>query len=53
VARQEERAVVSQDLDTDLASYAPAKHQWDAGDIDELDGVPVYSLVNVVRVGDD
>ena len=103
--------VVSQDLDTDLASYAPAKHQWDAGDIDdldgsfsrnfsavagsdcfvvddtitsgttmletvravrasggtpvacvvlvdkqgvdELDGVPVYSLVNVVRVGDD
>jgi orotate phosphoribosyltransferase len=30
--------VVSQDLDTDLGSYAPAKHQWDEGDIDDLGG---------------
>jgi orotate phosphoribosyltransferase len=103
--------VVSQALDTGLGSYAPAKHQWNTGDIadldgsfsrnfspvgddacyivddiitsgttmretiravrgaggtpvacavlvdkqgvDELDGVPVYSLMTVVRVGDD
>jgi orotate phosphoribosyltransferase len=30
--------VVAQELDTDLGSYAPAKHQWDEGDIDELGG---------------
>ena len=30
--------VVSQELDTDLGSYAPAKHQWEEGDIDELGG---------------
>ncbi|GGJ09589.1 orotate phosphoribosyltransferase [Halobellus salinus] len=30
--------VVSQELDTDLGSYAPAKHQWDDGDIDDLGG---------------
>jgi orotate phosphoribosyltransferase len=30
--------VVSQELDTDLGSYAPAKHQWDEGDIDDLGG---------------
>ena len=29
---------VSMELDTDLGSYAPAKHQWDEGDIDELGG---------------
>ena len=103
--------VVSRVLDTDFGSYAPAKHQWEAGDIadlegsfsqnfapvdgadcyvvddtitsgttmtetveavraeggnpvacavlvdkqgvEEIDGVPVYSLINVVRVGDD
>jgi orotate phosphoribosyltransferase len=103
--------VVSRELDTDLGSYAPAKHQWEEGDIDELGGsfsrnfatirgrdcyvvddtitsgttmretidaireeggnpvgcvvlvdkqgvdqiadVPVYSLINVVRVGED
>ena len=103
--------VVSRELDTDIGSYAPAKHQWDDGDIDdlggsfsrnfasirgrdcyvvddivtsgttmketieaireeggnpvacvvlvdkqgvdELAGVPVYSLINVVRVGED
>jgi orotate phosphoribosyltransferase len=102
---------VARDLDTDLATYAPAKHQWEEGDIEDLggsfsrnfasirgrdcyvvddtitsgttmretveavraeggnpaaccvvvdkqgvdsiDGVPVYSLVTVVRVGDD
>ena len=30
--------VVSQEVDTDLGSYAPAKHQWEEGDIDELGG---------------
>ncbi len=102
---------VARDLDTDLATYTPAKHQWDDGDMDDLggsfsrnfatirgrdcyvvddtitsgttiretveavraeggnpvaccvvvdkqgvesiDGVPVYSLITVVRVGDD
>ncbi len=103
--------VVSRELDTDLGSYAPAKHQWEEGDIEDLGGsfsrnfatirgrdcyvvddtitsgttmketieaireeggnpvgcvvlvdkqgveqvsdVPVYSLINVVRVGED
>ncbi|MFB6106066.1 MAG: transcriptional regulator GfcR [Halobacteriaceae archaeon] len=102
---------VARELDTDLGTYTPAKHQWDEGDIeehggtfsrnfadirnrqcyvvddtitsgttmretidavreeggdpvaccvladkrgvDELAGVPVYSLVQVVRIGDD
>ena len=102
---------VAYGIDTDLATYTPAKHQWDDGDIDDLggsfsrnfatirgrdcyvvddtitsgttmretveavraeggnpvaccvvvdkqgvesiDGVPVYSLITVVRVGDD
>ena len=102
---------VARELDTDLGTYAPAKHQWEEGDIDELggtfsrnfaqirgrecyvvddtitsgttmtetveairdeggkpvaccvlvdkqgieqvEGVPVHSLINVVRVGDD
>lgn len=102
--------VVAQELETDIASYAPAKHQWEEGDIeglggsfsrnfatirdrkcyvvddtvtsgttlretveairneggepvgcvvlvdkqglDAIDGVPVYSLVNVVRVSE-
>ena len=30
--------VVSQELDTDLGSYTPAKHQWEEGDIDDLGG---------------
>ncbi|SDY17949.1 transcriptional regulator GfcR [Halobellus clavatus] len=30
--------VVANELDTDLGSYAPAKHQWDDGDIEELGG---------------
>ncbi len=100
---------VASELETDLGSYAPAKHQWEEGDIDELggsfsrnfaqirnrdcyvvddtvtsgttmretieaireeggnpvagvvivdkqgveelDGVPIYSLINVIRVG--
>ena len=103
--------VVARELDTDMGSYAPAKHQWEEGDIeelggsfsrnfatirdrdcyvvddivtsgttmretieavreeggepvacvvlvdkqgvDELNGVPVYSLLNVVRVGEE
>ncbi len=103
--------VVARELDTDLGAYAPAKHQWEEGDIedlgggfsrnfsaitdqecyivddiitsgttlgetieavrarggdpvgcvvivdkqglDEIDGVPVYSLMNVVSVGRD
>ncbi|ESS07274.1 MAG: orotate phosphoribosyltransferase related protein [uncultured archaeon A07HB70] len=102
---------VAYGIDTDLATYTPAKHQWDDGDMDDLggsfsrnfatirgrdcyivddtitsgttmretveairaeggnpvaccvvvdkqgvesiDGVPVYSLITVVRVGDD
>ncbi|UIO98442.1 orotate phosphoribosyltransferase-like protein [Halobaculum sp. CBA1158] len=102
---------IARELDTDLAAYAPAKHQWDEGDLDqtgggfsrnfatirgrecyvvddtvtsgttltetveavkaeggqpracvvivdkqgldEVDGVPVYSLINVVGVGRD
>jgi orotate phosphoribosyltransferase len=30
--------VVSRELDTDLGSYAPAKHQWEEGDMDDLGG---------------
>jgi len=30
--------VVARELDTDLASYAPRKHQWEEGDIEELGG---------------
>ncbi|WP_435182715.1 transcriptional regulator GfcR [Halobellus sp. EA9] len=30
--------VVASELDTDLGSYAPAKHQWEEGDIEELGG---------------
>jgi orotate phosphoribosyltransferase len=102
--------VVARELDTDIAAYAPRKHQWEEGDIEdlrgtfsrnfadirdrecyvvddtitsgttmretvagitdrggdpvacvvlvdkqgieEIDGVPVYSLIRVVRVGD-
>jgi orotate phosphoribosyltransferase len=102
---------VARELDTDLASYTPAKHQWEEGDLDRsggsfsrnfasirsrecylvddtitsgttmreaveavkaeggtpvagvvvvdkqgveaIDDVPVYSLIDVVRVGDD
>lgn len=103
--------VVARELDTDLSAYAPRKHQWEEGDIEdyggsfsrnfadirdrdcyivddtvtsgttmretieavreeggnpiacavlvdkqgveEIEGVPVYSLINVVRVGAD
>jgi orotate phosphoribosyltransferase len=103
--------VVARELDTDLGTYTPAKHQWEEGDIedlggsfsrnfaqirdrdcyvvddtvtsgttmresieaikneggnpvacvvlldkqgiDEIDGVPVYSLINVIRVGEE
>ena len=30
--------IVAQELDTDLSAYAPAKHQWEEGDIDDLGG---------------
>jgi len=29
---------VAQKLDTDLGTYAPSKHQWEEGDIDDLGG---------------
>jgi orotate phosphoribosyltransferase len=29
---------VARELDTDLGTYAPSKHQWDDGDMDELHG---------------
>ncbi|WP_115864953.1 transcriptional regulator GfcR [Halorussus litoreus] len=29
---------VARELDTDLGTYAPSKHQWEEGDIDELGG---------------
>jgi len=29
---------IARELDTDLASYAPRKHQWDEGDLDDLGG---------------
>ncbi|MDG5775448.1 orotate phosphoribosyltransferase-like protein [Haloarculaceae archaeon H-GB1-1] len=29
---------VARELDTDLGTYAPAKHQWDEGDMDDLGG---------------
>ncbi|MFB6218841.1 MAG: transcriptional regulator GfcR [Halobacteriaceae archaeon] len=29
---------IARELDTDLAAYAPAKHQWEEGDIEELGG---------------
>ncbi|WP_247728954.1 transcriptional regulator GfcR [Halovivax limisalsi] len=31
-------ALVARELETDLATYTPAKHQWEEGDIDELAG---------------
>jgi len=30
--------IVARELDADLSAYAPAKHQWDEGDIDDLGG---------------
>ena len=30
--------VVANELDTDIAAYSPAKHQWEECDIDEIDG---------------
>ena len=30
--------MVGRELDTDLCSYAPRKHQWEEGDIDDLGG---------------
>ena len=30
--------VVAGELDTDIAAYAPRKHQWEEGDIEELEG---------------
>jgi orotate phosphoribosyltransferase len=30
--------VVARELDTDIAAYAPRKHHWEEGDIDELKG---------------
>ena len=30
--------IVARELDTDLSAYAPAKHQWEEGNIDELGG---------------
>jgi len=30
--------VVARKLDTDIAAYAPRKHQWEEGDIEELQG---------------
>jgi len=29
---------IARELDTDLATYAPRKHQWDEGDLDDLGG---------------
>jgi len=30
--------VIANELDTDIAAYGPAKHQWEEGDIDEVGG---------------
>jgi orotate phosphoribosyltransferase len=30
--------VVARELDTDISAYAPRKHQWEQGDIEELEG---------------
>jgi len=30
--------VVARELDTDIAAYAPRKHQWEEGDIEDLKG---------------
>jgi len=30
--------IVARELDTDLSAYAPAKHQWEEGDIEKLGG---------------
>jgi orotate phosphoribosyltransferase len=30
--------VVARELDTDIAAYAPRKHQWEDGDIEDLQG---------------
>jgi len=30
--------VVAQELETDIGTYAPAKHQWEEGDIEDLGG---------------
>jgi orotate phosphoribosyltransferase len=31
--------VVARELDTDIAAYAPRKHQWEEGDIEDLQGM--------------
>lgn len=30
--------VIANELDTDIAAYGPAKHQWEEGDIEDFDG---------------
>lgn len=38
---------VAQELDTDLAAYSPSKHQWEAGDIEELSGSFSRNFANI------
>ncbi|WP_254863266.1 transcriptional regulator GfcR [Halovivax gelatinilyticus] len=40
-------ALVARELETDLATYTPAKHQWDEGDIEELAGTFSHNFAEI------
>ncbi|MFB6110923.1 MAG: transcriptional regulator GfcR [Halobacteriaceae archaeon] len=39
--------VVARELDTDIAAYAPRKHQWEEGDMAELDGAYSQNFADI------
>jgi orotate phosphoribosyltransferase len=39
--------VVAQELDTDVAAYAPRKHQWEEGDLGEFEGTFSRNFANI------
>ncbi|AGB16454.1 orotate phosphoribosyltransferase-like enzyme [Halovivax ruber XH-70] len=40
-------ALVARELETDLATYTPAKHQWEEGDIAELHGTFSHNFAGI------
>ncbi|ESS10494.1 MAG: orotate phosphoribosyltransferase related protein [uncultured archaeon A07HR60] len=39
--------VVARELDTDIAAYAPRKHQWEEGDMEGLEGTFSENFANI------
>jgi len=40
-------SLIGRELDTDLATYTPAKHQWEAGDIGDLGGTFSHNFADI------